>query len=65
MTAVPDSPRACLMIAPVCGDCGREIDKDDHGQWWHVTDPKPRYGQPGLTMDELVEAHRRSLWRRP
>lgn len=62
---------SCVMIAPICADCGREVDKDEHGQWWHVTDPKPHYGQPGLSaesqreMDGLIDAHRRSLWRRP
>lgn len=42
--ALPDlrrfiRPRAtgCVLIAPVCGNCGGEVDVID-GQWWHVRD---------------------------
>lgn len=31
----------CVLIAPVCANCGGEVDKID-GQWWHVRDlPRP------------------------
>lgn len=42
---------ACLMIAPICADCGREIDKTPAG-WVHVLDQATTWRDGGGMSSE-------------
>lgn len=42
---VPLRATGCVLIAPICGNCGGEVDKID-GAWWHVRDWQPKVSPP-------------------